>query len=65
MPAINPFTSDHCDCFSRVVANAANIDELLTALQECGIDVAPLIAQNRETGEIARKLKAKFFPQES
>lgn len=64
-PSLNPFNQDHCDCFTRVAQQSGNLAELIDCLQECGIDMRPIKAQNDETGKIASNLKARFFPQET
>jgi hypothetical protein len=61
---MNPFGQEHCDCFKRVAAQGGQLAELLDCLQECGIDMAPVKAQNDETVRLASNLRAKFFPNE-
>lgn len=62
--AINPFGQEHCDCFKRVAEQGGQLAELLDCLQECGIDMAPIKAQNDETVKLANNLRGKFFPQD-
>ncbi len=62
-PALNPFSADHCDCFTRVAEKAGTLGELLDCLQECGIDMSSIKKENDETAALAAKLKSRFFPQ--
>jgi len=58
----HPLTDEHCQCLDRVLETVPKALELAAACTDCGWDVSEQARVLKEQLEMARKAKAKFFP---
>ncbi len=62
MPSNNPLTDEHCACLDRVMDNIVQTRDLLRKCKNCGLDVSRAEEEVNAQEQLARKLKAEFFP---
>lgn len=62
MPECNPLTGEHCSILDRVLLSTAETADLIRRCKECGLPVDDAEQQNTAQREIARRIKASFFP---
>lgn len=54
--------TEHLQLLNAIIKECTKTHEICTACMEAGVDVAPEHAVNQEQLEMAKKLKAYFFP---
>jgi hypothetical protein len=63
-PQLNPLDSSHLQCCNRVLGDTPQAIELAQACIDCGMPAEDIKAQLEAQHEQARKIKARFFPNE-
>lgn len=58
----HPLGPEHLKVLDKVLAACAETAEYCRQCEECNLDVGPELKKNAEQMEIARRIKAKFFP---
>lgn len=62
-PKVNhPLTGEHLKVLDKLLLACAETEQYCQACEECNLDVTPERQKNKEQAEIARRIKAKFFP---
>jgi hypothetical protein len=63
MPArVNPLTDEHCDCLIRAEQQAVETLALIESCEKCGLKYGAQREELQALRDIARKLRAEFFP---
>lgn len=57
-----PLGPEHLEALNRLLDACGETAKMCGACEECHLDVTPEREKNAEQMEIARRLKAKFFP---
>lgn len=57
-----PLNDEDCKNLDKVIESGEGTGKLLLACRECGLPVDDAMARNAEQVDVARRLKAKFFP---
>lgn len=57
-----PLNDKHLDILNKLIQACAETERYCQDCEEAGLDVDPERRKNAEQAEIARKIKAKFFP---
>lgn len=58
----NPLTDKDCDCLNRVLQSCPQTGSVIEKCIRCGIDMSGAKEENDRQAELARLLKAEFFP---
>lgn len=59
----HPLGPEHLKVLDKVLQACAETEQYCRACEECNLDVTPELKKNAEQMEIAKRIKAKFFPQ--
>ena len=62
MALVHPLTQDHCDVLTTVLARLHDVEELLRACRDCGLDTSQMDQWLSAQKEQAERLKRTFFP---
>ncbi len=57
-----PLTDEHCECLNQVLASISQTRELVQRCKNCGLDVSRAEEEINSQEDLAKKLKAEFFP---
>lgn len=60
--ASGPLNEKHLQLLNHIIKSCAETEAFCQSCSDCHIDVTPEQAKNREQAEIARRIKARFFP---
>lgn len=58
----HPLGPEHLKILDKVLQACAETHEYCKQCEACNLDVTPELKKNDEQMEIARRIKAKFFP---
>lgn len=61
----SPLGAEHLNALNEVIRECTHTADMCNACQDAGIDVEPEIQANTEQLDMAKKLKAHFFPHAS
>jgi hypothetical protein len=61
--ANNPLTPEHDQHLANVISSANGTNQILQDCADCGLPLDELQAQNNSDLNIAKALRAKFFPE--
>lgn len=61
----NPLNAEHDQHLANVVSSANDTARILQDCADCGLPLDELAAQNNSDMQVAKALRAKFFPESS